>query len=330
MSLPTDEQNLKPHQNISNLLTCNNQLYTMGNTPDPTPENIAIVKTNLSNIQAFNDYIYSNGQAYFTNCFLLMTSTDNSDPGLSVGLNLLEGSFTALGAGYGDVGAFAACFMCGEVDSWSSTTPPNLNAVFASMLIRYQQSSFTFDAQVANYISDPASFWTKTFYWKGQSCVLGDLASISFPDETVPSFFPMAKVCLTGLDQAVWQQVLKQKCVITWWAWIPDGQVGAQPKWISSSTNMVSWDENFISKNPAYYATWTWHQDTGRMDKDYWYTYEYNLGFGASAFHDGSISSDACKYLFIDSSDGVVINTNGLIARKVVFEDWGIKKATNT
>lgn len=36
------------------------------------------------------------------------------------------------------------------------------------------------------------------------------------------------------------------------------------------------------------------------------------------------------EYLFIDSSDGVVINPNGLMSRKVVFENWGIKKATNT
>ena len=306
------------------------QLSALGTTPDPTPENIAIVKTNLANIQAFNDYIYANGQAYFTNCFLLMTSTDNSDPGLAVGLNLLEGSFAAMGADFGPVGAFAACFMCGEVNSWASTTPPNLNAVFASMLIRYQQSSFTFDSQVANYISDPAFFWTQTFSWNGQSCMLGDLASISFPNETDPSFFPMAKACLTALDQTVWQQVLQQKCVITWWAWIPDGQVSPQPKMINSDTNMVSWDENFISKNIAYYATWTWHQDTGFADKDYWYTYEYNLGTGVSEFHDGSISSDACKYLFIDSADGVVINSNGLMPRKVVFEDWGIKRATHT
>jgi hypothetical protein len=326
MSLPTDEQILKTEQNISNF----NKLYAQNNTPDPTPENIAIVQKNLENIQAFNDYIYTNGQVYFANCFLLMTSTDESDPGLSVGLNLLEGSFETIGHIYGPVGVFAACFMCGEVDSWTEITPPNLNSVFASMLIRYQQSSFTFDSRVANYISDPVSFWTKTFNWKGQSCLLGDLATISFPDETEPSFFPMAKTCLMGLNQSVWQQVLKQKCVITWWAWVPDGEFSPQPKWINSDTDMVLWDENFISKNPAYYATWIWHQDTGRMDKDYWYTYWYNVGFGASAFHDGSISSDACKYLFIDSSDGIVINPNGLIARKVVFEDWGINKVTNT
>ena len=58
MSLPTDDQILKTEQNISNF----NKLYTQNNTPDPTPENIAIVQKNLENIQAFNDYIYANGQ----------------------------------------------------------------------------------------------------------------------------------------------------------------------------------------------------------------------------------------------------------------------------
>jgi len=204
----------------------------MSSTPDPTHENIEIVKTNLKNIQAFNDYIYDHGQVYFTNCFLLLTSKDDSDPGLSIGLSLLEASFAALGDVYGPLGVFAATFMCGEVDSWTETTPPQLNSVFASMIIRYQQSSLTFDSQVADYISDPTSFWTKTFTWNGQSCTLGDLATFSFPDEKDPNFFTYAKACLTALDKAVWQQVLKAKCVITWWAWIPSGQVDPQPKMI--------------------------------------------------------------------------------------------------
>jgi hypothetical protein len=302
----------------------------MSSTPEPTLENIEIVKINLKNMQAFNDYIYNNGQAFFANCFLLLTSKDDSDPGLSIGIKLLEGAFAALGDVYGPLGVFAATFMCGEVDSWAETTPPQLNSVFASMLIRYEKSSFTFDSQAADYISNPSSFWTKTFNWNGQSCTLSDLATFNFPDEKDPNFFTYAKACLSALDKSIWQYVLQMKCVITWWAWIPSGQVDPQPKMIKSDTNMVSWDQNFISNNPAYYCTWTWHKDTGFGDKDWWYTYEYNLGFGASNFHDGSISSDACKYLFIDSSDGVVINVNGLMPRKVVFENWDIKKATST
>ena len=42
------------------------------------------------------------------------------------------------------------------------------------------------------------------------------------------------------------------------------------------------------------------------------------------------MSDDACKYLFIDSSDGVVINANGLFPRKTVFTGLGIKQTTYT
>ena len=104
MSSPTDEQILKAPQNINNLLAQGTSFcgtLNDGTTPEPTLENIEIVKTNLKNMQTFNDYIYNNGQAYFANCFLLLTSKDDSDPGLSVGLNLLEGSFAALGDVYG-------------------------------------------------------------------------------------------------------------------------------------------------------------------------------------------------------------------------------------
>jgi hypothetical protein len=88
----------------------------------------------------------------------------------------------------------------------------------------------------------------------------------------------------------------------------------------------VSWDEMFIGKNPAYYNTWSWHKSSGCGDTDGWNTLEYNIGTGAGAFSDGSMSNDACKYLFIDSADGVVINANGLYSRATVFTGLGIRQ----
>jgi hypothetical protein len=40
------------------------------------------------------------------------------------------------------------------------------------------------------------------------------------------------------------------------------------------------------------------------------------------------MSDVACAYLFIDSVDGVVINQNGLFARKTVFNNLGIRQTT--
>ena len=42
------------------------------------------------------------------------------------------------------------------------------------------------------------------------------------------------------------------------------------------------------------------------------------------------MSTAACNYLFVDSSDGFVINNDGLFARKTVFEDLGIARTTWT
>jgi len=59
----------------------------------PTPAQIATVQANLKNMQALNDFIYNNGQSRVLNAYLLLSQQDSSDPGLTVGLNILEGAF---------------------------------------------------------------------------------------------------------------------------------------------------------------------------------------------------------------------------------------------
>lgn len=293
-------------------------------TPAPTVDTIAKVKQNLQRMQAFNDYVYNEGGgSRISNCYLLLTIPDSKDPGLSVGLSLLEGAFGVVGS-FGAFGGFACCFMCGEVSSWASAqnTPPNLNSDFGQMIIRYQKSSMSFDDQCAIYSNDPASNWNKVFTWNGQSCVLGDLASIDFPDETDTEFFTMATAAINALDVKVWQTVLLENCVVT--LWLQNGG----PLNFSSKTDMNSWAQSFITKNPAYYVTWQYHQKNGFFDSNHYNVYEYNVGFGASKYHDNSISNAACAYLFIDSTDGTTINPNGLAPRKTVFTGWGLRTAT--
>ena len=293
-------------------------------TPNPTDANIAKVKQNLSRMQAFNDYVYNEGGgSRISNCYLLLTIPDSKDPGLNVGISLLEGAFGVVGS-FGAFGGFACCFMCAEVSSWAAAanTPPSLNADFGQMIIRYQKSSEAFDSQCANYIADPASNWNKVFTWQGQSCVLGDLASIDFPDESDPTFFTMATAAINALDVTVWHTVLQENCVVTLWL-----QNGA-PLSFSANEDMNAWTQGFIAKNPAYYVTWQYEAKGGFMQPAHYNVYEYNVGFGASKYHDNSISNAACAYLFIDSTDGTVINPNGLAPRKTVFTGWGLKTAT--
>jgi len=287
-------------------------------TPDPTLDNIAKVKSNLANMQAFNDYVYNNGGAYIANCFLLMTSKDESDPGLVVGMSLLEGAFGVV-ASFGAFGGFAGCYMCGEVSSWVVETPPDLNSAFASMDIRFQHSSMAFDNNCATYMADPEAYWDKSFSWQGQSILLADLSTIDFPKEDDPEFFDMASAALKALDVTIWKTILQEKCWITLWTY------NGGPEMQSADTNMVSWDEQFISRNPAWYNTWYWHSKKGMFDKDWWYVNKWNLNFGATHMHTNDIPTAACAYLFIDSADGIVINPVGLSSRRAVFEQWGIR-----
>src|SRR5215471_5843773 len=121
----------------------------------PTPQQIAQVQSNLKNMQAFNDYVYSQGgNSRILNAYLLLSQKDDHDPGLPIGLNVLEGVFKAIGSMLGPVGMFASNFLSGMLSWWadSANTPPNLNTTFASLDIRIQQTSRQIDTQTISRI----------------------------------------------------------------------------------------------------------------------------------------------------------------------------------
>jgi hypothetical protein len=287
----------------------------------PTPAQIAQVQQNLTNMQAFNDYVYNQGQSKVLNAYLLLSEKDDSDPGLTIGLNILEGVFWAVGGSLGPIGNFAASFLSGMVAWWATSTPPNLNTTFANLLTRLQATSLAVDQQLAQYYQNVAANWNTQFTYNGQTSTLADCANISFPPETDPNFETMAATALFALDQMVWKTVMLSNFVIT--HWLPDTVMPGK-----ESDPPVSWDEMFIAKNPAYYNTWTWHKKSGCGDSSGWNTPEYNIGTGAGVFSDGSMSNAACKYLFIDSADGVVINSQALYNRATVFTGLGIRQTT--
>jgi hypothetical protein len=287
----------------------------------PTPAQIQQVQQNLTNMQAFNDYVYNQGQSKVLNAYLLMSEHDDSDPGLIIGLNVLEGAFWAIGGSLGPIGNFAASFLSGMVSWWATSTPPSLNTTFASLLSRLQATSLAVDKQLAQYYQNVAANWNTQFTYNGKTTTLADLATITFPAETDPQFETLAATALFALDQTVWKTVMVANFVITHWE--PDTVMQGK-----ESEPPVSWDEMFIGKNPAYYNTWSWHNKSGCGDTSGWNTQEYNIGTGAGPFSDGSMSNDACKYLFIDSADGVVINANGLYSRATVFTGLGIQQKT--
>jgi hypothetical protein len=282
----------------------------------PTDDQIRKVKTNLTNMQQFNDKMYVYGNPKIANCYVLLSQSDSSDPGLNVVKDLLTGGFVAIGSMLGPVGAFGATVLCSIVDGWGSIAPPDMSSTYASLTSRFEAASKDVDQQLAVYYQDPATYWDTVFTYNGQTCTLGDLATIDFPAETDPNFEILLDPAVFGVDQGIWKTNLVSYCYNVRWS--PDVH-------LSSHYDIVDWCQMFIGKHPSYQCDYYWHQDTGDCgDSSYNNVTEYNISFGAGRYHDGAIGDSACAYLFIDSTAGTTINANGLYTRNTVFTGLGI------
>lgn len=291
----------------------------------PSDADILKVKNNIRNMINFNNYLYTQGNTKILNAYALLSLSDNHDLGVQIGINLLCGAFWALGGPFGAVGAIAANFLAGMVGSYAFSTPPSLQAQISSLLLRFQATSEQANADMEILDSDPATYWDKSysgtvntpFGTYTATATVSQLATIDFPAQTDPQFMDMIYTAQYALDQCVWAQLL-QNFVITQY------QPGTEyPCSQYSESKMESNAAGFYAANPSYWNCWTYQQYITKkgVDKSYYLLYQNNIGTGASAFSDGHLSDDACHYLFIDSFDNVIINSNGLFHRNYVFNN---------
>ena len=295
----------------------------------PTADEIARVKTNLSRMQSFNDQVYNYGNGKIMNAFALLTQQDNSDLGLQIGLNLLCGAFWAAGGEFGPAGAVAANFLAGLVSGYAVSTPPNLNQAFSSIINRFQETSIATDTDLAIMYSDPVPNWdtvytgtfSNPFGTYTVSGTLAQLSTIDFPAETDPLYERIVTKAVYGLDQIMWS-VLLPRFVVTHFT--PPEEI-----YQSHIPDINVWAQNFYAANKSYWCTWTFYSNSKKENKNHWETYQNNLGTGASAFSDGHLNDGACDYLFMDSTDGQIINPVGLFGRTFVFTGLKIPQKTH-
>jgi hypothetical protein len=288
----------------------------------PTDADIQKVKNNLANMQAFNDYLYNYGNPLIANCYALLSEKDTSDKGVAVVINMMCSSFWAMAAiEAGPVGAISANTFCGILSAWANgSSPPDMSETFSTLILRFQAASVDLDQQLAVYRSDPATYWNQTFIYNGQTCTLGDLATIDFPAEGDPDFFTLMNPDLWALDQYIWKFVLTNGAYL-----IADWEPAIS---MPTSFDFTSWQYSFYGAHPSYWATCEYHQDTGSCgDSSCYYLTEYNLSTGAGTFGDGHIPDAACNYLFADRAPGQTYPecTRGLYPRLDVFTTWGLR-----
>ena len=301
----------------------------------PTEEQILCVKTNLRNMIDFNNQLYNEGNTKILNAYFLLSISDDHDLGLEIGLNLLKGAFIGIGAEGGVIGAIAANFLCGLLDSYTTTTPVSLNSQMSSLLTRFQKTSEQLDVDLEMYYSNPATYWNTTFSGSVTnafgtypiSSTFSDLATINFPAQTNSLFMDYILSAQYALDQEVWFTLLVNFKITQF------NPSTIYPCNNYSEQEMESNAAFFYSKHKSYWNNWVYHYSTNRKGEDnsYYEQWQNNIGTGAGAFTDGSLNDSACNYLFIDSYDNVIINVNGLFHRNFVFTQMPkIKHTTYT
>ena len=299
----------------------------------PTEAQILHVKSNLRNMIDFNNQLYVEGNTKILNAYFLLTISDDHDLGLEIGLNLLKGAFIGLGAEGGIPGAIVANFLCGLLDSYTTTIPVSLNAQMSSLLTRFQKTSEQLDVDLEMYYGNPSQYWNTTFSGSVTnafgtyqvSSTFSDLATIDFPATTNSLFMNYILSAQYALDQQVWFTLLVNFKIT---------QFNPATMYPCKNNSELSMQQNaawFYSVHKSYWNNWTYYHCTNRKGEDnsYYEHWENNIGTGAGAFTDGHLNDSACDYLFIDSYDNVIINSNGLFHRNFVFTQMSKIKHTS-
>jgi hypothetical protein len=309
---------------------------------EPTVTNIAKVKTNLTNMQRFNDLLYTYTITKTANAFLLLNKNDDNDPGMLIGINLLCGAIIGVGGEFGIIGCVLANYYCGLISEYSVTKPPSLLSQFTSYTNRIQATSLEADHTMAIDYSNPTGNWNTvksgTFNtpWgeKTLGCSLGQVAAINFPPETDPQFEQMMAKAIYGFEQSIWWNLINRNFQINGWNsgfMLPPIVQASDVK--NGDAGMDSYCNNYMQGNPAHWTYWGYDHQTDKKGRDtsVYIIMDYSLGSEpGNRNKDQPISNDAANYLFIDTIPNTIINPNGLFNRLFVFNDFGLKKVEQT
>ena len=283
----------------------------------PTPDDIARVKANLSNMVVFTNIINQYGSEKIINCFALLAETDGSDVGLNIMLNLLCGCFWAIGGYYEPIGAISANFLSGCVNNWKSSenTPQSLLGSFASIYSRFIQTCIEVTNELGVYNSDPVTYWDKTFTYNDQTVTLGDLATIDFPMQGNIEFQTFEDAALFNLDQGVWQVNLQKFCVVTTYVFGHESM-----KRINKHGGPDGYMNDYYSNqhgNSGY--IYLVYNPGHAMQTEGYDTHTYFFGHEKRPDKPGYLSDAAYNYIFQNTTPTNITNKDGLWKREYLF-----------
>jgi hypothetical protein len=277
---------------------------------DTTPyqagvNSVTQVQTNLNNIIALNNYLFTNCASPETwNAYLRLTGNkDNSTNWpTSTGLSILSGAFAAVAAAIGTITgiagvvaggvAFIACFVPGMISDWidgESSLPSggNVNDKVAGLLLSFQGATNNVSKQLGDLANGVQASWTQPYTFDNQTQVLSNLANVTFPSEG-PAYDFFNSTMSAQILLQIWQTILKADYVITEFTSV-----------------------NFLASQPdsSYYALYYQEHPAYLVNYVYPQCGFYNIGTGAGqAAWDGNgdMAQLAAEFLFSNFDRGAV------------------------
>jgi len=298
----------------------------------PTTEQIAQVKTNLANLISLNQSLLEGGNMRIENAFTLLSMNDTKDPGLQVGVNMMDSAFLIAGDEVPVLGTVAATFATSVLASYSDSQPESLLGTTSSLLDRFQLTNYQFNSNLEMFHSNPEEYWDVVYSGTAVDAFgsypvsgsLSDLVGVNIPGPNDEGYQEIVNVLVYGTDQMVWSTLLQDMVIVNY---------GAMKMMVSGLDKEYGDDseeqkqaavDNFYETKPAGYNYGL--QYVGGK-KAY---YEFNCSFIGREESD-YLTTQACNYLFNNLYEDVPnpnatqnTYTKGLLQRQFVFNDLGI------
>ena len=298
----------------------------------PTTEQIQQVQTNLANLISLNQSLLLGGNMRIENAFTLLSMNDSGDPGIDVGVNLLDSGFLMAG----DLipgGTIAATFACAVVANYTTQTPVSLLGTASSLLDRFQLTNYQFNSDLEMFHSNPEQYWDVVYSGSVNNAFgsypvtssLSELANITIPGPNDEGYQNMVNVLVYGTDQVSWFTLLGEYTITNYTE--PQGEYASA---VDEQESEGMTQQDIIT---GYYI-----QPEGNLEQ-YYFTCEYVGGkkpmynvyssvIGKSS--SDLMSSEAANYLF-STLNGDYPNPEatentycaGLFNREFVFTEMG-------
>ncbi len=303
----------------------------MSMTP-PTPDQITMVETNLSNMIDLNDTLHDYAQDVVNRCYILQAEEADYDPGLPWAMNLaiamlLGGLSTVtnfipaasniypgqikaaiqLGAAFG-AGVFRE-FAQDPVPSSLDGSFATVWARFSSMFLAYRT---TLTAIHDSLGSNPSATWSTSFTdpQSGQSVTVGDLASAEFPAKDTVAFQSYLNAALDAFQFNLWRATIPKNFGIQSENAVPG---------IYQQNELQETGAHLVRALPPSYVNFV-PRDGGYMP----ISFCLSQSPGSGSFGFDRLGDQGANLLFIDDGFGTVLNKSGLAYRADVFNSWGL------